>query len=466
MESYWNSRFGGEGKIWGDEPSSTAVYAQSIFEKAGVRTVLVPGAGYGRNAALFASSGCEVTGIEISEEALKLAERNSHIKYIQGSFTHVPLEPATYDALYCYNVLHLFRESDRKLFVARCLSALKSGGIAFFTVFSEQEASFGKGARVEEGTYESKPGRPVHYFTDADLRLHFGRFEIMETGLMDDHENHGTEGPHVHRVRYIVARKRQAHEFDGEKYRAASTHQHEWGDRLIASLGLKGDERILDLGCGDGTITAKLATLVPAGSVLGIDASAGMIKAAKPLEQANLHFEQADINSLDYTSEFDVVFSNATLHWVKDHRRMLTAVYESLKPGGKIRFNFGGEGNCQSFISAARQVSALPQYAGYFQGFQWPWYMPGIEEYRVLVVGAGFSDAVIELQNADRTFTEEALVKWIDQPSIVPFLAQISDEKEKKAFRDAVVRETMARTKASAGGYFETFRRIDVQARK
>ncbi len=70
-------------------------------------------------------------------------------------------------------------------------------------------------------------------------------------------------------------------EFDGEKYKAASTHQKEWGNDLISQLSLKGSEAILDLGCGDGVLTGQLALLVPEGTVLGIDSSVGMIETAK-----------------------------------------------------------------------------------------------------------------------------------------------------------------------------------------
>lgn len=208
MESYWDGRFGGEGRIWGDKPSNTALHARDIFKSCGVKSVLLPGAGYGRNALLFARSGFEVTGIEISGEALKLVEWDPRIRYIHGSFLDVPVKEASYDAIYCYNVLHLFRKLDRDRFTDTCKKVLKSGGIALFVVFSDLETSYGKGAMVEEGTYESKPGRPVHYFTDSDLREHFLDFDVVETGLVDDPENHGEEGPHVHRVRFVLAKKR------------------------------------------------------------------------------------------------------------------------------------------------------------------------------------------------------------------------------------------------------------------
>ena len=85
-----------------------------------------------------------------------------------------------------------------------------------------------------------------------------------------------------------------AHEFDGKKYEQASSHQKEWGSKLIAELELKGNERVLDLGCGDGVLSAHIAELLPDGKVVGIDASQGMIDVALPKAKDNLHFVLMD----------------------------------------------------------------------------------------------------------------------------------------------------------------------------
>lgn len=214
MGAYWDDRYGHEGKIWGTTPSVTAGQACRQFRRHGVRRVLVPGAGYGRNAALFARAGFDVTGVEASAEAIRLAGGDG-VRYIPGSFLEVDLEADSYDAVafdavgydavYCHNVLHLFLAPDRRRFVARCAGVLRAGGLAFFAVFSDEEPSYGKGRRVEADTYESKPGRPVHYFSERDLRDHFAGFDVLEAGTVEDPEEHGAEGPHVHRLRFVLA---------------------------------------------------------------------------------------------------------------------------------------------------------------------------------------------------------------------------------------------------------------------
>jgi len=255
-------------------------------------------------------------------------------------------------------------------------------------------------------------------------------------------------------------------EFDGKKYSKASSHQMEWGERLIAELKLNGDERILDLGCGDGGLTGKLADVVPNGEVVGIDASQGMLDAARQNVRNNLRFELRDINDLAFESEFDVVFSNAALHWVLDHERLLENVLRSLKTGGVARFNFGADGNCPRYFQVVREAIASPEFARFFQDFQWPYYMPTIDEYRALVEAFAFSEFEVWGEDADRHFPDtDALTGWIDQPSIVPFLANVEPSR-KQAFRDTVVSKTADLTRQEGGGHFVAFRRVNLLARK
>lgn len=257
-----------------------------------------------------------------------------------------------------------------------------------------------------------------------------------------------------------------AHEFDGKKYAEASTHQQEWGARLIAELGLRGDERVLDLGCGDGTLTAHIADLLPNGAVIGIDASHGMIDAARQKQRKNLHFIIMDINDLTFDAEFDVVFSNAALHWVREHGTLLRKVRQGLRAGGVLRFNFGGDGNCSHFFRVVKEAMGLEAFSPYFATFQWPWYMPTVAEYASLVEGSGFNDARVWGENADRFFPDaQTMVKWIDQPSLVPFMACVAD-KDKDAFREFVVNKMIELTQGDDGRCFETFRRINVFAKK
>lgn len=257
-----------------------------------------------------------------------------------------------------------------------------------------------------------------------------------------------------------------AHEFDGKRYEKASTHQQEWGRKLIAELDLKGSERVLDLGCGDGSLTAVIAELLPEGEAIGIDASQGMIDAALPKAGGNLYFRLLDIDDLDFEDEFDVIFSNAALHWVKDHEKLLRNVRRALRPGGRVRFNFAGDGNCMVFFRLTREVMSDERFQSFFAAFEWPWFMPSLEAYRKLAEASGLRNVEVWGENADRHFPDaDTMTRWIDQPSIVPFLPYLP-ESERLAFRDLVVQRMIEETREPDGRCFETFRRINLSAIK
>ena len=207
MKDYWDRRFRSGGRIWGDAPSRTAGHALGLFRGSGVVSVLVPGSGYGRNSRLFAEAGFEVTGIEISAEACALARAFDPLtRVVNASVLDASLAAGSFDAVYCFNVLHFFRLAERSLMVRRCAEWTRPGGLLFFTVFSDSEPSYGTGEEVETNTFESKPGRPVHYYTGDDLAGQFRGLHIVETGLAEDPEDHG-EGPHTHVLRYICLRR-------------------------------------------------------------------------------------------------------------------------------------------------------------------------------------------------------------------------------------------------------------------
>ncbi len=235
---------------------------------------------------------------------------------------------------------------------------------------------------------------------------------------------------------------------------------------MISELRLTGGETILDIGCGDGVLTAQLSDVVPDGNVIGIDASVGMIHTAQKINRKNLTFIHMDANDIDFQDRFDILFSNAALHWVKDHPALLKNSYAALKANGIIKWSFGGEGNCSHFYNTVKTVMRAEAYRKYFINFEWPWFMPSKTEYEELAINARFECVEIILENADRYFTTaDEMIRWIDQPSIVPFLTHIPDA-EKQNFRQSVIDIMTETTRQPDGRYFETFRRINIQAKK
>ena len=210
QKTFWDTRFQKEGLVWGENPSKTAYYAMDIFKKRGVKSILVPGSGYGRNTRLFSGAGFKVIGVEISPAAVKMAEKyDPATKVCEGSVLDMSCATGKFDAIYCFNVLHLFYANERRLFIEECARKLNDGGLAFFVVFSEKERGFGQGNEIEKSTFEARPGRPTHFFDDADVREHFKGFDILESAIMEDPELHPGEGPHTHILRYILAKKQR-----------------------------------------------------------------------------------------------------------------------------------------------------------------------------------------------------------------------------------------------------------------
>ena len=256
------------------------------------------------------------------------------------------------------------------------------------------------------------------------------------------------------------------YEFDGKQYEKASAHQTIWGEEMVMLLTLRGAEAVLDIGCGDGRVTQKIALRVPDGEVLGIDASDSMIAAAKKYESANLHFGVISVNDLSFQERFDVVFSHAALHWVGNHRLILKKIYEGLRTGGYARLNFASEGAIPTLIQIIRETMCHTSYAKYFSEFVWPWYMPNLTEYQEIISQSSFREAQIIEERKERLFPSgDSLIKWIDQPCLVPFLAAIGDE-NKQVFRDIVIDQMLHRTRQAQGGFLEQFHRLDILIRK
>ena len=207
MKTFWDERYEAEGEIWGNLPSKTVVRADAFFHEHQCRKVLVPGCGYGRNANYFQKKGYDVTGVDFSEKAVFMARKfNPKIDYITESVFDVDFPFGSFEAVYAFNILHFFLEAERKCFIRQYCDYIRPGGIAYFTVFSEEEKDFGKGSEVEPNTFEAKLGRPAHYFTREDLLNHFTLYTVLEDGLVEESENHPPDGRHLHYLRYIIVK--------------------------------------------------------------------------------------------------------------------------------------------------------------------------------------------------------------------------------------------------------------------
>lgn len=168
-------------------------------------------------------------------------------------------------------------------------------------------------------------------------------------------------------------------QWNAKLYDSKHSFVYQFGTGLIELLSPKTGEYILDLGCGTGHLTNKIAT--NGAEVIGIDNSAPMIEQARN-SYPNLDFQLADASNLQFTNKFDAIFSNAVLHWIKEPEKVIASIYNALKPGGRFVAEFGGQGNTKAIVAAIEQAI---QAAGYPANKLNPWYYPSIAEYGTLL---------------------------------------------------------------------------------
>ncbi|MFB3765140.1 MAG: methyltransferase domain-containing protein [Methanotrichaceae archaeon] len=259
------------------------------------------------------------------------------------------------------------------------------------------------------------------------------------------------------------------HNWNPEDYEKSSSAQYNWALGLISKLDLRGDERILDIGCGNGKITSGIASLVPNGSVLGIDISQGMIDFAKAKyagdKYRNLAFQLADASRLNFSDEFDLAVSFACLHWIKDHLSVLRGVKRSLMPGGRILFQCGGRGNASEILNIAAGLLTEEKWSKYFHGFAFPYNFYGPEEYGPWLAQAGLKPLRIELLPKDMVHTKAGLEGWI-RTTWLPYLERLPDDLH-QGFIGEVADSYIERNPLDNGGRVHVqMMRLEVEAMK
>ena len=206
-------------------------------------------------------------------------------------------------------------------------------------------------------------------------------------------------------------------EWDAASYARQSSLQAAMADEELAALDLEGGERVLDVGCGDGKITAAIAGRVPRGSVVGVDPSQHMIDFARSrfgaAEAPNLCFEVGDARSLPFRAEFDLVVSFNALHWVPQQGLALRSIRAALRPTGRARLRFVPGGGRKSLEDVIEDVRAAPRWAGAFSGFRRPYVHCTPEEYARLSAQAGLRLEHEEVRDERWDFhTREAFVAF------------------------------------------------------
>lgn len=180
-------------------------------------------------------------------------------------------------------------------------------------------------------------------------------------------------------------------EWNAPGYARIAALQQAMGAEALALLDLSGTERVLDLGCGNGNVTAQIAAQLPAGAVVGIDSSAEMIAfAAQHFPQPNLQFQTADIRHLPFHTEFDLVVSFNALHWIPQQDEALRSIRAAMKPEARAQLRLVPDGPRKSLENVLEETRRSATWARYFQDFHDPYLHLTPEQYGRLAEANGF----------------------------------------------------------------------------
>jgi trans-aconitate 2-methyltransferase len=256
-------------------------------------------------------------------------------------------------------------------------------------------------------------------------------------------------------------------EWNAEEYNRLSEPQHAWGVKVVNRLqgrDLNARSRVLDAGCGTGRVTAELMLAFPETAVTGIDLSRNMLETAREnlcsKFGTRIAFVCADLQQLPFTTAFQIVFSTASFHWVKDHQRLFDSIYNALVPGGWLIAQCGGGPNLKTLRDRGREIQSRPEFTGYFVSWTDPWEYADEPTTSHRLKKAGFTDVHVWLEEEPTVLPDESTYRaFLANVTLHRQLACIPDLGARNAFLDLVVER-------AGGKWTLDYWRLNIDARK
>ncbi len=218
-------------------------------------------------------------------------------------------------------------------------------------------------------------------------------------------------------------------EWDANLYEDASTVQQKWGVALMDTRSWKGNEHVLDVGCGTGAVTEELVKRVPKGRVVAIDNDPMMVEKAIPRlgrYMDRVEVFPADVLALPPTGPFDVIFSNAVFHWIKDHDKLFLELFRHLKPSGELLAQCGGEGNLEKVRNVTEGIRKEPAFTKFFKDWKAPWHYEDDASTTERLFISGFVHADASLKAAPVTFPDdETFARFSNAVILRPYLGAL-----------------------------------------
>jgi trans-aconitate 2-methyltransferase len=229
-----------------------------------------------------------------------------------------------------------------------------------------------------------------------------------------------------------------ARTWDANTYHRVSSPHVAWAQEVLDRLELRGDETVLDAGCGSGRVTRLLADRLPRGRVIAVDASPQMVARAREELGPDVDVREGDLTSLRLADgeRVDAAFSNAVFHWVPDHDALFAALAAAMRPGAVLSAQCGGAGNVAAVHEQALAAAADAGLAQRFADWGGPWNFASPEYTERRLSAAGFVEARCWLQTWPVEPDEPRA--YLQTVCLGPHLERLADD-ERERFLDAVM---------------------------
>jgi trans-aconitate 2-methyltransferase len=248
---------------------------------------------------------------------------------------------------------------------------------------------------------------------------------------------------------HVPAVRASCREWNSSVYHRLSQPQVSWGKKVLSRLRLRGDETVLDAGCGTGRLTAKLLEALPRGRVIAIDLSQNMLTSAREHLQAQsskrVALVAANLLHLPFADTFDGIVSTAAFHWVLDHDALFASLRRALHPGGWLEAQCGGGPNLMTLRKRANALAATPKFAPFFAGFHEPWLYQNAEGAAATLRRAGFVNVQTSLESAPTVLQDAPQYKEFVRNIILRrHLEQLPDEELREEYMNRLAEQAAA----------------------
>jgi trans-aconitate 2-methyltransferase len=238
-------------------------------------------------------------------------------------------------------------------------------------------------------------------------------------------------------------------EWNATLYHQISAPQVSWGKKVLSRVSLRGNERLLDAGCGTGRLTRDLLEALPRGQVVALDVSQNMLDGARaylePDFGTRVQFVRCDLLDLPFDREFDGIFSTASFHWVLDQDQLFRNLYRALRPGGWLIAQCGGGPNLAKLLTRVQALVDSPAYAKYFADYAIPWEFSDAKTASERLRCAGFEEIETSLEEAPTSFpSAPEYQQFVESVILRNHLLRIPDPVTREQFLAELTRQAAA----------------------